>query len=77
MHHLHEIGKSHPNVAYLYTILGNVCMASIQILVKQVSHTLTTFQIIIIRSICLICFNLYTLKSNELSPYVKDPESSN
>ena len=57
-----RIGEAYPNVAYLYALLGNIMLAIMQIFFKFGERTLTSFQIIVFRSVCSILFNLYVLK---------------
>ena len=62
MRTLLRVGEEHPNVAYLYALLGNIMLAVMQIFFKYGERILTSFQIIVFRSVCSILFNLYVLK---------------
>ena len=74
MDKLVSIGDTHPNVAYLYALGGNTTLALMQIFIKYASSTLTSFQIIIIRSVCLLLFNLaWILPSISQNPYIQHP----
>ena len=76
MHYMISLGKSHPNIAYLYSICGYIFITITQILFKYITPTLTVFQVIVLRSVMLIFINLSVLKSVDQSPYIKDSGST-
>jgi len=61
MEFLVAFGTTHPNIAYLYALIGNVSHAFIQILFKKAEAYLSTFQLIFFRSLLLLAFNSYML----------------
>jgi hypothetical protein len=67
---LTELGSS-AGAAYLIAILGNVFLASMQILIKQASAVLSAFQILYIRSVFLIAISLHSLQRMGVPPYIK------
>ena len=74
MNRLISIGETHPNIAYLYALGGNTTLALMQIFIKYASSTLTSFQIIIVRSVVLLIFNiLYILPVINKDPYISHP----
>ena len=77
MQNLIKIGEAHPNIAFLYALLGNSFLALLQSLFKYGAQTFTTFQLISIRSMLLIVVNLIVIRSINNSPYIESPQSMN
>jgi hypothetical protein len=76
MQGLLHAGETHPNIAYLYALIGNTGIAVQQILFKYAMRTFTSFQIIVIRSVLLIMVNLVVLRSVGQSPYMAGPSGT-
>jgi hypothetical protein len=70
MQSLLKAGETHPNIAYIYSLIGNTGLAIQQILFKYAMRTLSSFQIIAIRSVFLILINFLVLQSVCQSPYL-------
>ena len=68
-----DLGQSHPNIAYLYALVANTFLAVMQILFKMTGHWLSSFQIVVFRSVALLLFNFNVLNGVKESPYVKSP----
>ena len=58
-------------MAFLYALIGNFLRATMQILIKQASRTLSPFQILYLRSACLIVISLLSIRQQGESPYIK------
>ena len=65
-----SIGESHPNIAYLYALVGNTAMGVMQVLFKLATQSLSSFEVVTLRSICLIIFNCFVLRNVQQSPYI-------
>ena len=63
-------GNSHPNIAYVYALVGNTFLAIMQIFTKYATAILSSFQLLSIRSFFLIWFGLWVIRSVNRSPYV-------
>ena len=59
-----------PQSPYFYAILGKCSIGVMQTLVKCVSHTLSSFQILLVRSICIVLISWYLVRRAKISPYV-------
>jgi hypothetical protein len=76
MHKLVSIGESHPNIAFLYALIGNSFLAVMQITTKYATAHLSTFQLLSIRSFCLVSIYLWILRSVNQSPYLSSGSST-
>jgi drug/metabolite transporter (DMT)-like permease len=57
--------------AYFYAIIGKCSVGVMQAVVKYVDNTLSPFQILLIRSLCIFLLTWYLVRKAELSPYIR------
>ena len=76
MQKLMNMGHSHPNIAFLYAFVGYGFLAFQQILTKYATVSLSSFQLLSIRSFLLIWFSLWVVQSVKCSPYVPSSQCS-
>lgn len=61
--------------AIIYALVGNVSFATLQVLFKQATAVLFSFQTLYIRSVCLLIITLAILRHRGVSPYVAGHQS--
>ena len=69
-----DFGSRHPNIAYLYALLGNGLFTVNEILFKVLSDVMTPFQVLFVRSICMFLINTQVLRYIGESPYIRSAE---
>lgn len=67
------IERSHPNIAYLYAVIGNLAQVGMQINFKIVSAIIPPFYVLMMRAFTLLMLNLYITKANKIDVYIRDP----
>jgi hypothetical protein len=76
MERLLSITGLYPIAPYLYALVGNVFMSFMQIFTKQLTLTLSSFQVLLLRSFFLLLFNALVLSRVGCSPYIPSPDGT-
>ena len=69
--YLRKLEEQHPNIPYLYAILGNIMLSAMNIFFKFLTKIASPLQILFMRAFSLMVFNIWVL--GEKSPHIARP----